>query len=107
MMEPLTRLTQGKGSKFRKIAWNQAAEEAFTSIKQSMKEVKPLYHLQQEGEIRLYTDASMTGIGAALFQEQDNILQPILFLSQKLSETGKKWSTIEQECFALYSLSLL
>ena len=59
----------------------------------------------------LYTDASDTCIGACLTQpadERDEIFpgirneKPIYYLSQKLSDTQRIWSTIEKEAFAIY-----
>ena len=59
----------------------------------------------------LYTDASNSCIGACLTQENDskestlpNVKneKPIYYLSQKLSKTQCKWSTIEAEAFAIH-----
>lgn len=59
---------------------------------------------------RLYTDASVTSIGAVLYQEcePEYIIvpgipneRPIHFLSHKLSPTMQKMSVIERETFAL------
>ena len=45
----------------------------------------------------------MVGIGAVLMQADSNgIDKPIIFLSHKFSEAAAKWSTIEQECYAVY-----
>jgi hypothetical protein len=51
--------------------------------------------------IFLHTDASDYGIGAFLFQEDKEIRRPIAFMSAKLNDTQKRWSTLEKECYAI------
>jgi len=52
--------------------------------------------------LRLTTDASDKGIGAALEQEIDNIWHPVGFFSSKLSPTQKKYSTYDRELLAIF-----
>jgi hypothetical protein len=64
-----------------------------------------LTFLEEDGDITLYTDASIVGIGAVLMQaDAKGIQKPIIYLSHKFSEAASKWSTIEQECYAVYLL---
>jgi hypothetical protein len=55
----------------------------------------------------LHTDASDYGCGAYLFQkDSDGKEYPIQFLSKSFSPVQKRWSTIEQEAYAIfYSLN--
>ena len=46
-------------------------------------------------------DASSVGIGAVLLQENDNRLFPVCFISRKLLERERNYSTIERECLAI------
>jgi hypothetical protein len=46
-----------------------------------------------EDPLTLYTDASDVGDGE----------KPIVCFSKKFTETAQRWSTIEKECFALFS----
>ena len=51
----------------------------------------------------LHTDAYDTGIGAYLFQlDRDGKELPIGFMSQALHDAQLRWSTFEQEAFAIH-----
>jgi hypothetical protein len=48
-------------------------------------------------------DASLHGVGGVLLQvEKDGTLSPIALCSHKFSEPASRWSTIEQEAFAIF-----
>ena len=49
----------------------------------------------------LQTDASGKGMGAVLEQEFDDGRHPILFISQKLSETECNNAVVEKKCIAI------
>ncbi len=51
----------------------------------------------------LETDASDYGIGAYLYQLIDEVQFPIAFMSKSLAGAQRNWSTIEKECFAIYT----
>ena len=56
---------------------------------------------------RLRVDASISGVGAVLFQEGIQtdgtvVLEAIGCASQRFSEAATRWTTIEQECYAIY-----
>lgn len=52
--------------------------------------------------IKIYTDASLEGIGAILKQTQkDGKEKPVAYFSKKLNETQKKKKTIYLECLAI------
>ena len=56
----------------------------------------------------LYTDASDQCVGALLAQESDDGEKVIHYLSYKLSDSQKKWPTIQKEGFTIvYELEKL
>jgi hypothetical protein len=84
--------------------WSPIINDTFLHIKELIWSSARLNHLNDTGDITLYTDASGTGIGAVLVQKSmtDNIDYPILFISHKFGDAAQKWSTIEQECYSIY-----
>src|SRR3546814_19867927 len=51
----------------------------------------------------LRTDASMSGIGGLLLQRSaDGVEEPVCFVSKAFTSAESRWSTIEQEAFAIY-----
>jgi len=47
------------------------------------------------------TDASDAGIGAVLLQPHPDGNRPVAYLSKKFTDAQRKWSPMEQECYAL------
>lgn len=74
-----------------------------TALKEQMSLTYPDYSLPWT----LRTDASTYGVGAVLFQTrtlEDGSLrhEPLYFLSHKFSDPATRWSTIEQEAYAIF-----
>ena len=85
------------------FVWGDAEQEAFDHLKTLIWNSATLSHLEPVGDVTLFTDASVQGIGAVLMQKDEKgINRPILFLSQKFSQSAQNWSTIEQECYAVF-----
>ena len=106
LLAPLTSLTKGEGGEASrrqefKGKITPEMEAVIVKVKQAVRDAQLLYFLQDEGEIILYTDASMEGIGGYLAQIQQGVEKPIWFLSHKFTDTERRWSTIEQECFGI------
>ena len=93
---PLTDLTR-KGQP-NKIQWGQAQEKAFSSLQDCLLK-QPILKLPDHSKpFILRTDASNFGVGAALMQQYDEKLYPVVYASKKLAPAETKYSTLEKEC---------
>ena len=81
--------------------WTTETKIAFNQLKQLISESQMLFYPDKDWPIHLHTDASDYGIGAFLFQEREGVKRPIAFMSAKLTDTQKKWNTLEKECYAI------
>ena len=99
---PLVELTK----KYAKFKWTEECQKAFEYLKDSLTTVPSLAYPDVSKPYILYTDASNDTIGACLTQPCDDGEEtlkgvknerPIYFLSHKLSDTQKRWSTIEKK----------
>jgi len=96
---PLTQLC-GKGAQF---VWGAEQQHAFDVIKVAVIECQVLAFIDPQLELVVQTDASTKGIGAVLLQRGGaHGEQPIAYLSRSFNSTEQRWSTIEQEAFALF-----
>ena len=85
-----------------KLTWTPAMDAAYEDMKDAVADCQALWFIDEQGKIYLYTDASIIGIGACLMQEINGIQRPILFYSQKFSDRQARWSTPDQECYAIF-----
>ena len=85
-----------KGVRFH---WGEVERNSFNKIKEEIAKFTVLNHLDLSKQITLYTDASDRAIGAVLMQEE----KPIMYHSQKLTESDSKRSAFERELYAIYS----
>lgn len=84
------------------LPWGEREQKAFDTLKERLCNITELAIPQVGRPFILHTDASGTSIGACLSQVNDQGHElPIAYLSQKLSETQRKWSTIEREAYAV------
>ena len=82
--------------------YTPAMDKAFTDIKQMIDDCPTLYFFNPEAPVFLQTDASNHGIGAYLFQVVDGVEKPIEFLSKTFTDEQTRWSTPEQEAYAIF-----
>jgi transposase InsO family protein len=89
-----------------RVLWTDALQAQFQLLKNRVYNCETLYFPQEGGRFILETDASMFGIGAALFQvfqvNGAEVRKPIAFMSKKFSDVQKRWATIDQEGFAVF-----
>ena len=84
-----------------KLIWDEHCETAFSTLKKHLCQ-KPILCLPDvTKEYTLRTDASDTGLGAILLQDQGDGLQPLAYGSKKLKGAELKYSVIEKECMAV------
>jgi len=94
--------------KNQKIVWNPEADAAFATLKDLIDKCPMLYFLTDViSEIIVQTDASNDGIGAYIFQRIQNpdgsiTDRPIEFISKSFSREQRRWSTAEQEAYAIF-----
>ena len=80
---------------------SDAHERAYTTVKVAITS-RPILHFPDHTRLFvLRTDASEVGIAAVLMQRFGNRLFSITYISKKLSDRDKRFSTIERECLAL------
>lgn len=96
---PLFDLVQKKAKVDRD--WCAVHAKAFTEIKEAAGEALTLAYADFNNEFKVYTDASIVGIGTILSQEDSGIERPIMCASMKFKKHELNWTTVEQECYAV------
>lgn len=81
--------------------WNQSHEIAMMELKTKLTSTPVLVSDDGVSKIELYTDASIKGIGAVLMLEEERGLQPVVFISRRLTPAEEKYHSNELECLAL------
>ena len=78
-----------------------AQEKAYKSLKKAIVNY-PILHLPNwNKDFYFKTDASNVGLSAALMHDIEGTVFPISFISKKLSNAEKNYSTTEKECLAI------
>ena len=82
--------------------WTEEHTVTFNNLKKLITQLPGLAHYNSKSENILTTDASTKGLGATLWQKQnDGNLKPIGFASRFLSDTEKKYAINELELLAV------
>ncbi|XP_039312410.1 uncharacterized protein LOC120359337 [Solenopsis invicta] len=85
-----------------KFIWAEDCERSFTEIKKLLCSQPVLEIFDKDLLTRIYTDASLEGIGAIFKQVQHNgIEKPVAYFSKKLNESQKRKKAIYLECLAI------
>lgn len=103
---PLNRLLQGSKamSKNTPVIWSNECEQAFQRLKHSLVSAPILAYADFGLPFRLYTDASLDGLGAVLSQVQDGNERVIAYASRSLHPTERNdqnYSSFKLELLAL------
>ena len=81
--------------------WNTEQENAFTAVNEAIKKATTLNHFKRNCPLRIICDASKSGLGAVLQQEENGTWKPISFASRFLTELESKYSINELELLAI------
>ena len=101
---PLTELT--KGTKTGRLQFTEDQRSAFNDLKESLCNSTVLRVPLYDRPFQIQCDASEYAVGCCLSQlDEQGREMPLAFASVKLSDTERRWSTIEKEAFAvIYAL---
>lgn len=87
------------------VKWRWRDEEegkAFEELKKALVSAPVLVTPDPTLPYEVYTDASKFAVGAVLLQNQGKGLQPVAYLSRKLSQTERNYPTGDREMLAIY-----
>ena len=84
-----------------KFEWKEEQDQAFVRLKECLLKPPILRYPDFEKTFFLATDASNTGLGAALLQEVDGKLMPISYASRTLNSAEQNYSVTKREALAV------
>ena len=93
LTSPLRELVKDKSV----FDWSPAHQDAFDKVKNAISTETTMGYYDPTKEIILQADASTTGLGAPLLQDQ----KPIAFASKTLTDTESRYANIERELLAV------
>ena len=89
-------------SKRTKFIWTNDCQKAFHILKAKLKNEPVLLAPHFAKEFKLAVDASDSGAGSVLMQEDGNgVDHPVSYFSKKFNKHQKNYSTIGKECLSL------
>ena len=96
--EPLIALTRQNV----RFSWDDDKQAAFDELKRLLTSSHVMAAPDMNRPYRLYTDACDYAIGGILVQESDDGVEKVIqYVSHTLSNTQRKWATIEKEAYAV------
>ena len=101
---PLNELISGENAKFKrkKVNWDEKCQLAFDKLKEICSETPILAYPDYHREFRLNTDASELGLGAVLYQlQEDGVERVIGFASRALNKAERNYDAHRLEFLAL------
>jgi len=85
------------------FTWNDEHQKSFESVRDILCTSHVLRVPCLGKPFTLHTDASDCAVGSTLSQlDDDVVVEPLAFASQKLSGCQHSWSTIEREAYAIF-----
>lgn len=95
---PLTELTKAECE----WRWAEPQQAAFEQLKQALVSAPVLAMPDPALPYEVYTDASQFALGAVLLQNQGHGLQPVAYLSRKLTDTERRYPTGDREMLGIF-----
>ena len=84
------------------VEWNEECQEAFNKLKQLCSQTPILAYANYKKPFKLHTDASENGLGAVLYQKQDDGTDHVIaYTSWTLSKSEKNYDAYKLEFLAL------
>ena len=102
--KPLYKLLSGDQAKTKqdKLSWDEKSEQAFKALKDICSRTPVLAYTDYTKSFRVHTDASELGLGAVLYQEQDDgTTRVIAFASHSLSNSEQRYHSSKLEFLVL------
>ena len=101
---PLHDMLKGYTKKSRhKLPWTENLKQTYYTFKDAVANCGKLFFVDEDKPIFLNTDASYHGIGAALYQmDEEGMKIPIQFISKKLNVTELGWNIVEKEAYSIF-----
>lgn len=85
------------------FCWSKKCDVAFNKCKEAITSDNVLTHYDMTLPIKVCCDASQSGIGVVLLQQdKDGLEKPISFISRTLTEIERRYSVIHKEALAFY-----
>ena len=104
VVRPLNTLISGENAskKKRPVEWNEECQRAFDKLKELCTSTPILPYANYPRKFQLHTDASELGLGAVLYQKDDEGIQRVIaYASRSLSHTERNYPAHKLEFLAL------
>ena len=81
--------------------WSAQCQHAFTKVKSMLSAAVCLAHYDLDKPLKVYCDASSSGLGACMVHVDEAGERPIAFASRSLTDAEKKYAQVEKEALAI------
>ena len=101
---PINQLVSGENANKKKapVEWTKECQSAFEHLKQLCSQQPILAYANYQRPFKLHTDASENGLGAVLYQKQDDDTEHVIaYASRTLSKSERNYDTHRLEFLAL------